>query len=99
MIMKFPLSTLARVLPAALVAWAPPAIAASDDFWLLQGSVLTRHFASNGQYNNHQDLVGLERNLASGWLAGGATCGRSTPTQASASTCRTPRCTTSSAQG
>ena len=73
MIMKFPLSTLARVLPAALVAWAPPAIAASDDFWLLQGSVLTRHFASNGQYNNHQDLVGLERNLASGWLAGGAT--------------------------
>lgn len=49
------------------------AVAATEDFWYLQGSVYTRHFSNNQNYNNHQDLLGLERNLASGVIAGAAT--------------------------
>lgn len=42
-------------------------------FWYLQTSVYTRHFAPDPEHNNHQDLIGLERNDASGWLYGAAT--------------------------
>lgn len=70
--MKLPLSTFLRLVPAALGAWAP-ATSGANGFWLLQGSVMTRHFASNHHYNNRQDLIGLERNLASGLIVGGAT--------------------------
>jgi len=57
----------------ALAAHAPVAAAQEEGFWYLQGSLYTRHFTRNQNYNNHQDLVGLERNLASGTLLGAAT--------------------------
>ena len=43
------------------------------DFWYVQTSVYTRHFSPDPEHNNNQDLIGLEYNDASGWLAGGAT--------------------------
>ena len=56
----------------ALAAEAPPG---EDDkgFWYAQTSVYTRHFSPDPDHNNHQDLIGLERNEASGWVYGGAT--------------------------
>ncbi|MFS2093395.1 sn-glycerol-3-phosphate transporter [Pseudomonas sp. Pseusp11] len=41
--------------------------------WYLQTSVYTRHFSPDSDHNNNQDLIGLEREQASGWLFGGAT--------------------------
>jgi hypothetical protein len=41
--------------------------------WYLQASVYTRHFSPDSDHNNNQDLIGLEREQASGWLFGGAT--------------------------
>lgn len=43
------------------------------DFWYVQTSVFTNHFSPDPDHNNNQDLIGLEYNDASGWLAGGAT--------------------------
>ncbi|WP_160286149.1 sn-glycerol-3-phosphate transporter [Pseudomonas knackmussii] len=43
------------------------------DYWYLQTSVITRHWHHDPDHNNHQDLIGLERNRADGWLVGGAT--------------------------
>ena len=43
------------------------------DFWYVQTSVFTKHFSPDPDHNNNQDLIGLEYNDASGWLAGGAT--------------------------
>ena len=56
---------------AALASEATP----QDDkgFWYVQTSVYTRHFSPATQHNNNQDLIGLERNDASGWVFGGAT--------------------------
>jgi hypothetical protein len=42
-------------------------------FWLVQTSVYTWHFSPSPDHNNRQDLLGLERNEASGLLYGGAT--------------------------
>jgi hypothetical protein len=42
-------------------------------FWLVQTSVYTRHFSPAPEHNNQQDLIGLERNEASGWVYGAAT--------------------------
>ncbi|WAH58558.1 sn-glycerol-3-phosphate transporter [Pseudomonas silvicola] len=70
--MKYPGLTLAGATLATLLATAPALGASEEGFWYLQGSVFTRHFASNGNYNNHQDLLGLERNQASGLIMGGA---------------------------
>lgn len=42
-------------------------------FWYAQTSVYTRHFAPDPAHNNHQALIGLERNEASGLVYGGAT--------------------------
>ena len=54
-----------------------PAQAIDDDqgkgFWQVQTSVYTRHFSPSPEHNNRQDLIGLERNEASGWLYGAAT--------------------------
>ncbi|WP_248806658.1 sn-glycerol-3-phosphate transporter [Pseudomonas sp. MWU13-2100] len=57
-----------------------PAVWASNDsngadkgFWYLQTSVVTRHFSPDPDHTNHQDLIGLERNDASGFLYGAAT--------------------------
>jgi hypothetical protein len=40
---------------------------------VVQTSVYTRHFSPSPDHNNRQDLLGLERNEASGLLYGGAT--------------------------
>lgn len=42
-------------------------------FWQVQTSLYTRHFSPDPDHNNRQNLIGLERNEASGWLYGGAT--------------------------
>jgi hypothetical protein len=49
------------------------ASADADGFWAVQTSVHTRHFSPSPDHNNRQDLLGLERNEASGLLYGGAT--------------------------
>lgn len=41
--------------------------------WYLQASVYTKHYSDDPDHNNNQDLIGLEREQASGWLFGGAT--------------------------
>ncbi|MGC1329894.1 MAG: sn-glycerol-3-phosphate transporter [Pseudomonas sp.] len=56
-----------------MTAGAPASGTEEDGFWYLQASVFTRHFANNARYNNHQNLVGLERDFASGVIAGAAT--------------------------
>ncbi|MDF3931773.1 sn-glycerol-3-phosphate transporter [Pseudomonas citronellolis] len=43
------------------------------DTWYLQTSVMTRHWNHDPDHNNHQELIGLERNRADGWVWGGAT--------------------------
>ncbi|WP_248795014.1 sn-glycerol-3-phosphate transporter [Pseudomonas sp. MWU13-2105] len=58
----------------APTAWASNDSSAADKgFWYLQTSVVTRHFSPDPDHNNHQDLIGLERNEASGFLYGAAT--------------------------
>ncbi|MBO5390664.1 MAG: sn-glycerol-3-phosphate transporter [Pseudomonas sp.] len=42
-------------------------------FWYLQTSVYTRHFSPDSKHNNNQDLIGIERNEASGLVYGVAT--------------------------
>lgn len=63
------------VLLAALLLGMPFAGAteADGDYWYLQTSVITRHWTPDPDHNNHQDLIGLERNRADGWVWGGAT--------------------------
>jgi hypothetical protein len=41
--------------------------------WYLQASVFTKHYSDDSDHNNNQELIGLEREQASGWLFGGAT--------------------------
>jgi len=62
----------ALILLAALLL-APVAWAGEGDSWYLQTSVLTRHWNHDPQHNNHQDLIGVERNRDDGWVWGGAT--------------------------
>ena len=56
----------------ALAVETPPV---DDDkgFWYAQTSVYTRHFSPDPDHNNNQDLLGLERNEASGLVYGAAT--------------------------
>ncbi len=42
-------------------------------FWYVQASVYTKHYSPDLDHNNNQDLIGLERNEASGWVFGAAT--------------------------
>lgn len=42
-------------------------------FWYVQTSVYTKHYSPDPEHNNHQGLIGIERNQASGWVLGGAT--------------------------
>lgn len=44
-----------------------------EGFWVVQTSVYTRHFSPSPEHNNRQNLIGLERNEASGLIYGGAT--------------------------
>jgi len=62
----------ALILLAALLL-APAAWAGEGDSWYLQTSVFTRHWNHDPQHNNHQDLIGVERNRDDGWVWGGAT--------------------------
>lgn len=66
-----------RLLAALLMTQAGHALAKDDaqdqGFWYAQTSVYTRHFSPDPEHNNHQDLIGIERNQASGWVFGGAT--------------------------
>ncbi|MEI7050883.1 sn-glycerol-3-phosphate transporter [Pseudomonas fluorescens] len=66
-----------RLLAALLMAQAGHALAEDDaqgkGFWYAQTSVYTRHYSPDPEHNNHQDLIGIERNQASGWVFGGAT--------------------------
>jgi hypothetical protein len=60
----------------ASAAWAQGTKAQAEDeqgFWQVQTSVYTRHFSPDPEHNNHQKLIGLEWNEASGWIFGGAT--------------------------
>ena len=63
------------LLAQATTALAGETSATEDDkgFWYAQTSVYTRHFAPDPDHNNNQDLIGLERNEASGFVYGGAT--------------------------
>lgn len=72
--MKFRLPGL-LFLAQATTALAGETPATEDDkgFWYAQTSVYTRHFAPDPEHNNNQDLIGLERNEASGFVYGGAT--------------------------
>jgi hypothetical protein len=56
--------------PLALAAETP---AKDTGSWYLQTSVYTKHYSPDPEHNNNQDLIGLERDDASGWLFGGAT--------------------------
>ena len=47
--------------------------ASEKGFWYLQAGVFTHHFSPDTDHNNRQDLIGLERNAASGFLYGAAT--------------------------
>ncbi|MBK5552067.1 sn-glycerol-3-phosphate transporter [Pseudomonas sp. TH03] len=42
-------------------------------FWYAQTSIYTKHYSPDSEHNNNQDLIGIERNEASGWVFGGAT--------------------------
>ncbi|MFJ2358626.1 sn-glycerol-3-phosphate transporter [Pseudomonas sp. MWU13-2625] len=67
-----------RLLAALLLIQTDQALAEDDNqkdqgFWYAQTSVYTRHYSPDPEHNNHQDLIGIERNQASGWVFGGAT--------------------------
>ncbi|ANI00636.1 sn-glycerol-3-phosphate transporter [Pseudomonas koreensis] len=67
-----------RLLAALLLIQTGHALAEDDaekdqGFWYAQTSVYTRHYSPDPEHNNHQDLIGIERNQASGWVFGGAT--------------------------
>ena len=67
-----------RLLAALLLIQTGHALAEDDaekdqGFWYAQTSVYTRHYSPDPEHNNHHDLIGIERNQASGWVFGGAT--------------------------
>jgi len=67
-----------KLLAALLLIQTDQALAEDDTqkdqgFWYAQTSVYTRHYSPDPEHNNHQDLIGIERNQASGWVFGGAT--------------------------
>ncbi|MFO2461938.1 sn-glycerol-3-phosphate transporter [Pseudomonas sp. 15FMM2] len=70
--MKYRLSGLLLLAQAATALAADP-VTVDKSFWYAQTSAYTRHFAPDPEHNNHQDLIGLERNEASGRVYGGAT--------------------------
>lgn len=52
---------------------SPCAWATDEDFWYFQTSAYTKHWTHDPDHNNHQELIGVERNFADGSLWGGAT--------------------------
>ena len=63
------------LLLAALWSWESQANAQTDSegSWVIQTSAYTRHFSPAPEHNNRQNLLGLERNEASGLVYGAAT--------------------------
>ncbi|NWA07369.1 sn-glycerol-3-phosphate transporter [Pseudomonas gingeri] len=55
------------------VAYAVQEAHGEKGFWYAQTSLYTRHYSPDPEHNNHQDLIGLERHEASGWVYGAAT--------------------------
>lgn len=45
----------------------------AEPYWLVQMSVYTRHFHPKPHHNNHQKLIGIERNRDDSYLWGAAT--------------------------
>jgi len=71
-------STHAQVLGLLILGQAAGAVAAQEPsqdkgFWYAQTSVYTRHYSPDPEHNNNQDLIGLERNEASGLVYGAVT--------------------------
>jgi hypothetical protein len=68
-----------RIYGLLLLTLATPALAVEtppqkdQGSWYLQTSVYTKHYSPDPDHNNNQDLIGLERDQASGWLFGAAT--------------------------
>ncbi|APC16985.1 sn-glycerol-3-phosphate transporter [Pseudomonas frederiksbergensis] len=68
-----------RIYGLLLLALATSALAVENPTqkdqgsWYLQTSVFTKHYSPDPDHNNNQDLIGLERDEASGWLFGAAT--------------------------
>ncbi|MGK0162531.1 sn-glycerol-3-phosphate transporter [Pseudomonas mosselii] len=56
-----------------LLLLSTPLLATETGSWYLQTSAYTKHWQHNPDHNNHQELVGIERHMASGYLWGGAT--------------------------
>jgi hypothetical protein len=50
-----------------------PLFAMDGDYWYFQTSAYTKHWSDEPDHNNHQELIGIEHNLATGYLWGGAT--------------------------
>lgn len=44
----------------------------AEPYWLVQMSVYTRHFSPKPHHNNHQNLIGIERNREDSYLWGAA---------------------------
>lgn len=67
--------SLRPILLLILVLTAQTSFAENErkDFWQFQTSVYTKHFHPNPEHNNHQELIGIDYNLSSGWFFGGAT--------------------------
>lgn len=45
----------------------------TEPYWYIQTSLLTRHFNPKPEHNNHQKLIGIERNRDDSYIWGGAT--------------------------
>lgn len=66
---------LLRPVCIAMLLWAWAFTAQATDggnFWHLQASVYTAHAHHDADHNNNNDLLGLERDWDSNWLAGAA---------------------------
>ncbi|TMU69924.1 sn-glycerol-3-phosphate transporter [Pseudomonas fluorescens] len=64
-------SLLLSLLPLPVLASA--SVNQDQGFWYLQTSVYTRHFSPDSRHDNHQELIGIERNEATGLVWGAAT--------------------------
>lgn len=70
---RFPRSAFAGLIAVCLAGLSTANANADPGHWYLQSSVATRHFSNNAQYNNRQNLIGLERNRADRVIFGAAT--------------------------
>ncbi|NWA04243.1 sn-glycerol-3-phosphate transporter [Pseudomonas gingeri] len=67
------LKVLVLLLGSTGLAQAAQEAAQEKGFWYAQTSLYTRHYSPDPEHNNRQDLIGLERHEASGWVYGAAT--------------------------